>query len=194
MDKVRRGHSRKRSPRTCGSKVCQWRKPSVKVGTLDWALRKGVRPVARKEILAQIEKYVDPFCIKNGEGFQLKHFDPGDTRGLKLEKAEATNLLRRGTEWLAEDQDMLYAQDRWSLLLVFQAMDAAGKDSTIKHVMSGVIHRAARFSRSNSRQARISTTTFSGVTSSACPREDGLESSTGPITRRSSLCACTMIS
>ena len=94
--------------------------------------------MARKEILDQIEKYVDPFRIKNGEGFQLKHFDPGDTRGLKLEKAEATDLLRRGTEWLAEDQDMLYAQDRWSLLLVFQAMDAAGKDSTIKHVMSGV--------------------------------------------------------
>jgi PPK2 family polyphosphate:nucleotide phosphotransferase len=94
--------------------------------------------VARKEILDQIEKYVDPFRIKNGEGFQLKDFDPGDTRGLKLEKAEATDLLRRGTEWLAEDQDMLYAQDRWSLLLVFQAMDAAGKDGTIKHVMSGV--------------------------------------------------------
>ena len=47
-------------------------------------------------------------------------------------------LLQRGTAWLAEVQDMLYAQDRWSLLLVFQAMDAAGKDSTIKHVMSGV--------------------------------------------------------
>ena len=82
--------------------------------------------MARKEILDQIEKYVDPFRIKNGEGFRLKDFDPGDTRGLKLEKAEATDLLRRGTEWLAEDQDMLYAQDRWSLLLVFQAMDAAG--------------------------------------------------------------------
>jgi PPK2 family polyphosphate:nucleotide phosphotransferase len=50
----------------------------------------------------------------------------------------AAELLQRGTEWLAEEQDMLYAQDRWSLLLVFQAMDAAGKDGTIKHVMSGV--------------------------------------------------------
>src|SRR5262249_33665342 len=68
----------------------------------------------------------------------LKDFDPGDTRGLKMEKGEAAELLQRGTQWLAEEQDMLYAQDRWSLLLVFQAMDAAGKDSTIKHVMSGV--------------------------------------------------------
>jgi PPK2 family polyphosphate:nucleotide phosphotransferase len=53
-------------------------------------------------------------------------------------KGEAAELLQRGTEWLAEEQDMLYAQNRWSLLLVFQAMDAAGKDGTIKHVMSGV--------------------------------------------------------
>jgi PPK2 family polyphosphate:nucleotide phosphotransferase len=92
----------------------------------------------RKEILDQIQKYTDPFRIASGKGFQLKNFDPGDTRGLKMEKGEAADLLQRGTQWLAEEQDMLYAQDRWSLLLVFQAMDAAGKDSTIKHVMSGV--------------------------------------------------------
>jgi PPK2 family polyphosphate:nucleotide phosphotransferase len=92
----------------------------------------------RKEILDQIQKYTHPFRITNGKRFQLKDFDPGDTRGLKIDKGEAAELLQRGTQWLAEEQDMLYAQDRWSLLLVFQAMDAAGKDSTIKHVMSGV--------------------------------------------------------
>ena len=92
----------------------------------------------RKEILDQIQKYIHPFRIASGKGFQLKGFDPGDTRGLKMEKGEAADLLQRGIQWLAEEQDMLYAQDRWSLLLVFQAMDAAGKDSTIKHVMSGV--------------------------------------------------------
>ena len=92
----------------------------------------------RKEILDQIQKYIHPFRIRNGKGFRLKDFDPGDTRGLKMEKGEAADLLQLGTQWLAEEQDMLYAQDRWSLLLVFQAMDAAGKDSTIKHVMSGV--------------------------------------------------------
>ncbi|MGC2081116.1 MAG: polyphosphate kinase 2 family protein, partial [Xanthobacteraceae bacterium] len=94
--------------------------------------------MARKEILDRIEKYVRPFHITKGKGFQLKDFDPGDTCGLRLDKGEAAELLQRGTEWLAEEQDMLYAQNRWSLLLVFQAMDAAGKDGTIKHVMSGV--------------------------------------------------------
>jgi len=92
----------------------------------------------RKEILDRIQKYVQPFRVTKGKGFQLKNYDPGITCGLKLGKGEASDLLQRGTEWLALEQDMLYAQDRWSLLLVFQAMDAAGKDSTIKHVMSGV--------------------------------------------------------
>jgi PPK2 family polyphosphate:nucleotide phosphotransferase len=92
----------------------------------------------RQEILDQIAKYVHPFRVTKGKGFQLKDFDPADTRGLKMDKGEAADLLQRGTEWLALEQDMLYAQNRWSLLLVFQAMDAAGKDSTIKHVMSGV--------------------------------------------------------
>jgi PPK2 family polyphosphate:nucleotide phosphotransferase len=94
--------------------------------------------VRRQQILDRIQKYIHPFRITTGKGFRLKDFDPGDTRDLKLEKAEAAELLARGTEWLAEEQDILYAQDSWSLLLVFQAMDAAGKDSTIKHVMSGV--------------------------------------------------------
>jgi PPK2 family polyphosphate:nucleotide phosphotransferase len=94
--------------------------------------------MARQEILDRIQKYIRPYCITKAKGFQLKKFDPGDTSGLALDKGEASELLQRGTEWLAEEQDMLYAQDRWSLLLVFQAMDAAGKDGTIKHVMSGV--------------------------------------------------------
>src|SRR5215831_14754180 len=94
--------------------------------------------MARQEILDRIQKYVQPYRVTKGNGFQLKNFDPGDTRGLGLDKSEASDLLQRGVEWLAEEQEMLYAQDRWSLLLVFQAMDAAGKDGTIKHVMSGV--------------------------------------------------------
>ena len=91
----------------------------------------------RQEILDRIEKYIQPFRITNGAEFQLKNYDPGETCGL-INKDEASDLLQRGTEWLAEEQEMLYAQDRWALLLVFQALDAAGKDSTIKHVMSGV--------------------------------------------------------
>jgi PPK2 family polyphosphate:nucleotide phosphotransferase len=92
----------------------------------------------KKEILDKIRKYVHPFRISKGKGFRLKDFDPGDTCGLKLGKKEAAELLQHGIAGLAEEQDMLYAQDSWSLLLIFQAMDAAGKDSTIKHVMSGV--------------------------------------------------------
>ena len=93
----------------------------------------------RKEILDRFQKkYVQPFRIRKGKGFKLTNYDPGDTCGLKLNKGEASELLQQGTEWLAQEQDMLYAQDRWSMLLIFQAMDAAGKDSTIKHVMSGV--------------------------------------------------------
>ena len=91
-----------------------------------------------QDIRDRIQKLVHPFRITKGEGFRLEDFDPGDTGGMTLDKAQGTELVQLGTKWLAEEQDMLYAQDRWSLLLIFQAMDAAGKDSTIKHVMSGV--------------------------------------------------------
>jgi PPK2 family polyphosphate:nucleotide phosphotransferase len=92
----------------------------------------------RKDIMDAMRKYTDPFRVTKGKGFQLKDFDPGDTLGLKMDKKEAAELLERGSEWLALEQDILYAQDSWSVLLVFQAMDAAGKDGTIKHVMSRV--------------------------------------------------------
>jgi len=92
----------------------------------------------RNAILDGLAKYVHPFRVTSGKGFRLRDFDPRDTRGLALVKSKAAKLLQRGTEWLAKEQDLLYAQDRWSLLLIFQAMDAAGKDSTIKHVMSGI--------------------------------------------------------
>ncbi len=92
----------------------------------------------RKEILESIQKYVNPYRVTKGKGFRLKDFDPGDTRGLKMDKGDAAELLQRGSEWLAAEQNILYAQDCWSVLLIFQAMDAAGKDGTIKHVMSGV--------------------------------------------------------
>ena len=87
----------------------------------------------------RIDKLTNPYRVTSGKGFRLKDFDPGDTGKLASDqKDEAKELLARSSQWLAQEQDMLYAQDRWSVLLVFQAMDAAGKDSTIKHVMSGV--------------------------------------------------------
>ena len=80
-----------------------------------------------------------PIASRTGEKFRLKDVDPGDTGTLKSEdKPRAKEALQIGVEALAELQDMLYAQDRWAVLLIFQAMDAAGKDGAIKHVMSGV--------------------------------------------------------
>jgi len=90
-------------------------------------------------MLARIRKFIAPYRVTRGKGFQLRDFDPSDTQGIESErKPEAKGLLEMGVQWLAHEQDRLYAQDRWSVLLVFQAMDAAGKDGTIKHVMSGV--------------------------------------------------------
>jgi PPK2 family polyphosphate:nucleotide phosphotransferase len=80
-----------------------------------------------------------PYRIDDGRKFKLGDVDPGDIGHLRAEdKARAKQALRVGVEALAALQDMLYAQDRWTVLLIFQAMDAAGKDGAIKHVMSGV--------------------------------------------------------
>jgi PPK2 family polyphosphate:nucleotide phosphotransferase len=79
------------------------------------------------------------YRVDGDRKFRLKDVDPGDTGDLKSEdKPRAQKMLQEGVDLLAEMQDVLYAQDRWAVLLVFQAMDAAGKDSAIKHVMSGV--------------------------------------------------------
>ena len=82
-------------------------------------------------------KLSKPYRIEHGKGFQLKHFDPGTT-GHFRSKEHAQEMLDRGIAEMAEFQDRLYAQDVWAVLLIFQAMDAAGKDGAIKHVMSGV--------------------------------------------------------
>lgn len=83
-------------------------------------------------------RLLDRFRITSGKGFRLKGHDPADTGGLDIAKDHAADLLQQGVDRLAELQDMLYAQDRWSVLCIFQAMDAAGKDGAIKHVFSGV--------------------------------------------------------
>ncbi len=84
------------------------------------------------------DRVIRRFRVDPGKKFRLKHCDPSDTAGLSLEGREAKQMLSRGVEMLADLQGKLYAQDRWGILLVFQAMDAAGKDGTIKHVMSGI--------------------------------------------------------
>ena len=91
------------------------------------------------EIIAICRQIAQPYCITEGDKFRLKDIAPEDTAGLEAEdKPRAKESLQVGVQALAELQDMLYAQDRWAVLLIFQAMDAAGKDSAIKHVMSGV--------------------------------------------------------
>jgi PPK2 family polyphosphate:nucleotide phosphotransferase len=93
----------------------------------------------KKEFVKRAKKFSKPFRITDGKDFRLKHIDPGDTLDLKSEdKPKAQEALKNGIELLAELQDKLYAQDRWAVLLIFQAMDAAGKDGVIKHVMSGI--------------------------------------------------------
>jgi PPK2 family polyphosphate:nucleotide phosphotransferase len=84
-----------------------------------------------------VAQLIEPYRVEDGKRFRLKDHDPGDTGGVKS-KDRAKELLAHGIEQLAREQDKLYAQDSRALLLIFQAMDAAGKDGTIKHVMSGV--------------------------------------------------------
>jgi PPK2 family polyphosphate:nucleotide phosphotransferase len=92
-----------------------------------------------KDFLKQAKKYSEPFRITDGKSFRLKHVDPANTLSFDSDdKAKAEQALQAGVKLLAELQDKLYAQDRWAVLIIFQAMDAAGKDGAIKHVMSGV--------------------------------------------------------
>ena len=88
--------------------------------------------------VAHLETILDRFRVTSGRKLRLADIDPADTAGLDLAKDEADAILARDVKRLAELQSLLYAQDRWSLLCIFQAMDAGGKDGTIKHVMSGV--------------------------------------------------------
>jgi len=93
----------------------------------------------KSEIIDRSHKFAECYCVTDGKEFRLKDFDPADTgEATSEDKPRAKELLETGVQSLAEFQDVLYAQDRWSVLLIFQAMDAAGKDGAIKHVMSGV--------------------------------------------------------
>jgi polyphosphate kinase 2 (PPK2 family) len=92
-----------------------------------------------KDIIERARDFSVPYRVTDEKKFRLRDVDPGDTQDLKSgDKPRAREALQEGIEALAELQSMLYAQDSWSLLLIFQAMDAAGKDGTIKHVMSGI--------------------------------------------------------
>jgi PPK2 family polyphosphate:nucleotide phosphotransferase len=84
------------------------------------------------------EDYLAPYRVTNGKAFRLKDVNPADTAGLEEDKAAAKEMFDDQVKELCDLQEKLYAQDSWALLIVLQAMDAAGKDGTIKHVMSGI--------------------------------------------------------
>jgi PPK2 family polyphosphate:nucleotide phosphotransferase len=95
--------------------------------------------VKTKGIIKRARWLSEPFRITRGDKFRLRDMDPGELLGFTSEdKPRAKEALALGIQALAELQDKLYAQDRWAVLLIFQAMDAAGKDGAIKHVMSGI--------------------------------------------------------
>src|SRR6266542_2898299 len=96
-------------------------------------------PWPMKNALQNTKRLTSAFRVRDGKKFRLADFDPADTLDLVFDhKPEAAAALQEGVHEIARLQDKLYAQDNWAVLLIFQAMDAAGKDGTIKHVLSGV--------------------------------------------------------
>src|SRR3981081_3406581 len=89
------------------------------------------------KLIKEASRLAEPYCIAKGEKFRLKDWDPADTNGVKS-KQHAQNIIDTREGVLSHLQEKLYAQDRWAFLVVLQALDAAGKDGVIKHVMSGV--------------------------------------------------------
>ena len=95
--------------------------------------------LTKEEFAANFAKLSSKYRVEDTKKFKLKNFDTIAHFGLgKDEKEDSQKMLKMGTDLLSQLQSILYAQDRWGLLLIFQAMDAAGKDGAIKHVMSGV--------------------------------------------------------
>ena len=90
-----------------------------------------------KALIRESADLAKPYRVFKGDNFRLKDFDPEDTNGMK-DRKQAKEILEHSRELLSQFQEKLYAQDRWALLIIFQAMDAAGKDGAVKHVMSGI--------------------------------------------------------
>jgi len=95
-----------------------------------------LKDLSKEEFTEKAKKFVKRFCIGDGKDFKLKNYPTNNFKDLKKKVARA--MLKQGVDSLATLQDKMYAQDKWSILLIFQAMDAAGKDGAIKHVMSGI--------------------------------------------------------
>ena len=117
-----------------------------------------------QEIIKRSKKFAQPFRVSDGSSFRLKEVDPGDTLELSSEdKPRAKEVLALGVQALTGLQDMLYAQDRWALLLIFQAMDAAGKDVPSSMSCPGLTRRVVRSIPSRRPRARILITIICGA-------------------------------
>src|SRR6185436_16381246 len=115
-------------------------------------------------------RLIRPYRITQGDDFKLSRIDPDDTGLLRAEdKPKTREALAEGIAMLAELQDRLWAQNRWSVLLIFQAMDAAGKDSAIKHVMSGINPQGCDVSSYKQPSPQELDHDFLWRTHSACP-------------------------
>jgi PPK2 family polyphosphate:nucleotide phosphotransferase len=103
------------------------------------AVSQPAQGVKFKRLVSIAREIAEPYCVRQGKKFRLKDFNPGDTAGYTSEdKPRARQALQTGVQALSELQAVLYVQDRWAVVAILQAMDAAGKDGAIKHVMSGV--------------------------------------------------------
>ena len=139
----------------------------------------------------KMEKLLKRFRVDKPDKFRLADYDPADTCGLDIEKAEAKAMLADGIERLAELQERLYAKNRWSVLAVFQAMDAAGKDGAIKHVMSGVNPQGCQVHSFKAPSAGGARSRFPlAHRQGACRSAGASASSTARTTRKCWWCAC----
>ena len=151
-------------------------------------------PEKMKDVIREARKYAKHFRVTDGKKFRLDDFDPGDTLGVAEEKPRAKEILATGVAALAELQGMLYAQDRWSVLLIFQAMDAAGKDGAIKHVMSGINPQGCQVFSFKAPTSEDLDHDFMWRCLKCLPERAGSASSTAATTRKPSSCGCTRIS
>jgi len=110
----------------------------MKDSTTTTETKPAAKPAAHDLSPKRLAKLLARHRVEDGRGFRLKDHDPADTGGRMIDKQDGHALLTNGVQALEDYQEKLYAQDEWALLCVLQAMDAAGKDGTIKHVMSGV--------------------------------------------------------
>ena len=140
----------------------------------------------------KLENLAQHYRIDKPHKFKLADHDPADCAGLSIDKSDAKILLEEGVKRLSDLQERLYADGRWSVLIVLQAMDAAGKDSVVEHVMTGVEPARRRRAFVQAADARRSSTTISsGAPPGCCRGAAGSASSTVPTTRKFWWCACT---